>query len=256
MLTLGWLLPPLLYLLMSRMVPVGVLNVFPVLQRMRSPMRRSRRKRSWYSRYTSWWKRGIFWWMMWSLRGSGSWVQFIPCTEDRALCPLDLYHALPDAPGCPAASFLSSNQSLCHREREEDKEMAEFLQSKLSKSYLQKASRWLMSFIPCIEPHWQFLPFPKLSVSKISLLCMVLAYLEAICCWRRGWGYGNWGMLVLELTLWKHPKLVEKLCFHFPPGISQPPCPMRMGMGRCPFTADVLHLMLSNPLLSFHHTIT
>ncbi|KFV89766.1 Uncharacterized protein C16orf45, partial [Eurypyga helias] len=31
------------------------------------------------------------------------------------------------------------------REREEDKEMAEFLQSKLSKSYLQKASRWLMT---------------------------------------------------------------------------------------------------------------
>ncbi|KFQ41883.1 Uncharacterized protein C16orf45, partial [Nestor notabilis] len=31
------------------------------------------------------------------------------------------------------------------REREEDKEMAEFLQSKLSKSYLQKTSRWLMT---------------------------------------------------------------------------------------------------------------
>ncbi|KFQ27938.1 Uncharacterized protein C16orf45, partial [Mesitornis unicolor] len=31
------------------------------------------------------------------------------------------------------------------REREEDKEMAEFLQSKLSKSYLQKASRWLIT---------------------------------------------------------------------------------------------------------------
>ncbi|KAF1484832.1 UNVERIFIED_CONTAM: hypothetical protein FQV15_0011512, partial [Eudyptes pachyrhynchus] len=31
------------------------------------------------------------------------------------------------------------------REREEDKEMAEFLQSKLSKSYLQKASKWLMT---------------------------------------------------------------------------------------------------------------
>ena len=73
---------------MGGMDPVGMLHVFPVLQRMRSPMRRSRGKRSWYSRYTSWWKHGISWWMMWSLRGSGSWVQFIPYTEDSAVCPL------------------------------------------------------------------------------------------------------------------------------------------------------------------------
>uniref|UniRef100_A0A8V5HFT2 Uncharacterized protein n=1 Tax=Melopsittacus undulatus TaxID=13146 RepID=A0A8V5HFT2_MELUD len=68
------------------------------------------------------------------------------------------------------------------REREEDKEMAEFLQSKLSKSYLQKTSRWSMSFIPFIEPPWQSLPFPKNSGSKNSLLFMGPAYLEAICC--------------------------------------------------------------------------
>lgn len=73
----------------------------------------------------------------------------------------DLYHALPDGPGCLAAPFLSANRSLYHREREEDKEMAEFLQSKLSKSYLQKASKLLMSFIPCNQPPWHFLPFPK-----------------------------------------------------------------------------------------------
>lgn len=134
--------------------------------------------------------------------------------------------------------------------------MAEFLQSKLSKSYLQKASKWLMSFIPCVEPPWHFLPFPKHSVPKILLLCMGLAYLEAICCWRRVWGNGNWGMLVLEITLWKHPESVQMLCFHFPPGISQTAFSMRMGTGRCPFMADVLHLTLSNQLLTFHHTIS
>uniref|UniRef100_A0A8D0EX03 BMERB domain-containing protein n=1 Tax=Strix occidentalis caurina TaxID=311401 RepID=A0A8D0EX03_STROC len=117
------------------------------------------------------------------------------------------------------------------REREEDKEMAEFLQSKLSKSYFQKASRWLMNFIPCIKPPWQFLPFPKHSVSKISLLCMGLAYHEAICCWRRVWGNGNRRVLLLEITLWKHPESVQMICFHFLPGIPQPLCPMRMGMG-------------------------
>lgn len=160
------------------------------------------------------------------------------------------------SPGCLAALFLSANQSLCHREREEDKEMAEFLQSKLSKSYLQKASRWLMSFIPCIEPPWQFLPFPKDSVLKISLLCVGLAYVKAICCYGRMWGNDNWGMVVLEVTLWKHPELVQMLCFHFPPGISQPACPMRMGTGRCPFRADIHHLTLSSQLLTFHHTIS
>lgn len=118
---------------------------------------------------------------------------------------------VPDSPECLAAPFLSANQSLCHREREEDKEMAEFLQSKLSKSYLQKASRWLISFIPCIEPPWQFLLFPKHSVPRISLLCMGLAYLEAICCWRRVWGNGNWRMLVLEIPLWKHSESVQML---------------------------------------------
>lgn len=65
--------------------------------------------------------------------------------------------------------------------------MAEFLQSKISKSYLQKASRWSMRFISCTEPPWQFLPFPKHSVSRISLLCMGLAYLEeALGKWQLG----------------------------------------------------------------------
>lgn len=113
-----------------------------------------------------------------------------------------------------------------------------------------------MGFIPCIEPSWQFLPFPKDSVPKILLLCMGLAYLEAICCWRRVWGNGSWGLLVLEITLWKHPKLVQMLRFHFPPGISQPACPMRMWMGGCLFMVDVLHLTLSNQLLTFNHAIS
>lgn len=112
---------------------------------------------------------------------------------------------------CLAAPFPGTNQSLYHREREEDKEMAEFLQNKLSKSYLQKASRWLMSFIPPIEPPCQFLPSLSTMafVHKSSLLFVGRAYLEAVCWWRRVWGNGKFGVLVLEIILWKHHKSVD-----------------------------------------------
>lgn len=112
--------------------------------------------------------------------------------------------------------------------------MAEFLQSKLSKSYLQKASRWSMNYIPCTEPPWQFLPFPKQPASKISLLCVELAQ------------HGE--VLGLETSPVSRDAVL--------PYISQPACPRRPGTSRCHFVVHVLHRTPSNQLLPFHHALT
>lgn len=112
--------------------------------------------------------------------------------------------------------------------------MAEFLQSKLSKSYLQKASRWSMSYIPCTEPPWQFLPFPKQSGAKISSLYVELAQCGEV--------------LVLETSPVSRDAML--------PYVSQPACPRRSGMSRCHLVVRVLHQALPKQLLPFRHALT
>lgn len=98
---------------------------------------------------------------------------------------------LPRAPGGLAAPFPSSHPVLCHREREEDKEMAEFLQSKISKSYLQRAGGcWQGLFLALNLPGI----CPLSQHSGPEVLLPGLAHLEE-------GGEMEQGMLVVEIPL-------------------------------------------------------
>lgn len=152
---------------------------------------------------------------------------------------------------CLAAPFPGTNQSLYHREREEDKEMAEFLQNKLSKSYLQKASRWLMNCIPPIEPPCQFLP--SLSTLFTRVHCSLWGELT----WRPSVGGGGCGEMA-SLGCWclrsYCGSITNRCASIYPPGTSQPAWPMRTRTSGCPFMVHVLHLTFSNHPLPFHHS--
>uniref|UniRef100_A0A8C5X8G5 BMERB domain-containing protein n=1 Tax=Malurus cyaneus samueli TaxID=2593467 RepID=A0A8C5X8G5_9PASS len=100
------------------------------------------------------------------------------------------------------------------REREEDKEMAEFLQSKLSKNYLQRASRcWGVCSLHGAS--LAFFPFPKHSFPKVSLPGTDPA--------GGGWGNGAGGCWCWRSpcgNIWNRNKCLESISLLASPTVS------------------------------------